>query len=82
MRTTPTSFLSNFSLFLDVFHIFSKKCLIKSEKTTQKWKKSPCKICVKISPKNVVGQKNKKFYAGSNFYDPVGLDGQNGKTTP
>ena len=29
------------------------------------------KICVKIGPKNALGQKNKKFHVGSNFYDPV-----------
>ena len=29
------------------------------------------KICVKIGPKNALGQKNKKFYACLNFYDPV-----------
>ena len=32
---------------------------------------SPFKICVKIGPKNVVGQKNEKFHSSSNFYDPV-----------
>ena len=29
------------------------------------------KICVKIGSKNAFGQKDEKFFACSNFYDPV-----------